>query len=72
MLNVLGMVGCKPVVTPALDSKVELDDIKPLKVEDVTKYKKASGIAIYLATGRADIMYAVKKLARRERRLYWP
>lgn len=43
LLNVLGMVGCKPVVTPAVGSVVEPDDIERLKGEDVAKYKKAFG-----------------------------
>lgn len=46
LLAVLGMVGCKPLAAPALEGTVELEDIEPLKQEDITKYKRALGIAV--------------------------
>lgn len=57
------MVGCKPVLTPAVDGMLGLEDIEPLKGEEITKFKKAMGIAI----DRADIMYVVTELGRWQR-----
>lgn len=62
MLPVLGMVGCKPVVTPSPEGKLEREDVEPLKGEDVTKHKKALGIAMHVAMDTGDIMYVLRGL----------
>lgn len=66
-LDARGMAACKPVVTPSVEGKMELEDVGPPKGENVTKHKKTLGIAMYLGIDTVDTVCTIKELGRWQR-----